>query len=330
MTTLSNELVERSITAMVSAVEIYNKPGFSYRAESFAILAINAWELLLKGKWVSDNQEKEDSLYVYESVKNRTSSTGSRRQIKRNRSGNPHTHSLHYLAKQLTNTGSLDHVASSNIQLIVEFRDSAVHFFSRSPHFRSRLHEIGAACVKNFATVLDDWFDRQLSEFELHLMPLSFVDTPSQSDAILLNAAEENFLSFLDSYEESDGQDASDPRYFRTMSVEVRLTGSKDKSAMPMRLTTDPSAREVRLTDDQFRDRYPWDYKELTGRCRERYSDFKQDSIYHKIRKKLHDDPRIGSVRFLDPGNPKSSKKDFFSPSILNELDKHYTRHARR
>jgi len=35
------------------------------------------------------------------------------------------------------------------------------------------------------------------SEFELHLMPLAFVDLPTNMDSLLLNAEEKNFLSFL-------------------------------------------------------------------------------------------------------------------------------------
>ena len=41
-------LIDKSIGSMLSAIEIYNKPDFKYREETFAILAINSWELLLK------------------------------------------------------------------------------------------------------------------------------------------------------------------------------------------------------------------------------------------------------------------------------------------
>ena len=39
-----------AIAATVGAIEIYNKPDFPYRSETFCILAINGWELLLKAK----------------------------------------------------------------------------------------------------------------------------------------------------------------------------------------------------------------------------------------------------------------------------------------
>ena len=38
MKSRSNELLERSLSAMISAIEIYNKPNFTYRGETFAIL----------------------------------------------------------------------------------------------------------------------------------------------------------------------------------------------------------------------------------------------------------------------------------------------------
>ena len=46
----STRLLKNAEAALISAIEIYNKPAFGYREETFAILAINAWELLLKAK----------------------------------------------------------------------------------------------------------------------------------------------------------------------------------------------------------------------------------------------------------------------------------------
>lgn len=45
---IAKTLVENSISAMFSAIEIHNKPNFSYRYETSIILLINAWELILK------------------------------------------------------------------------------------------------------------------------------------------------------------------------------------------------------------------------------------------------------------------------------------------
>ena len=50
MKSRSRTLADKSIDAMLAAIEVYNKPTFAYREESFAILAINSWELLLKAR----------------------------------------------------------------------------------------------------------------------------------------------------------------------------------------------------------------------------------------------------------------------------------------
>ena len=45
----SVRLLQNSEAALISAIEIYNKPTFEYREETFTILALNAWELLYQG-----------------------------------------------------------------------------------------------------------------------------------------------------------------------------------------------------------------------------------------------------------------------------------------
>ena len=89
-------------------------------------------------------------------------------------------------------------------------------------------------------------------------------------------------------------------------------------------LGIDPNAPVVRLTEEQIRARYPWDYRELTEKCRRRYSNFKVDKEYHQLRKSLANNPQFAHIRRLDPQNPKSPKKTFYSQAILRELDKAY------
>lgn len=54
---LSRQLVEKSENAFLLALEIYNKPTVHYRLESFCILYINSWELLLKAKIIENNKD---------------------------------------------------------------------------------------------------------------------------------------------------------------------------------------------------------------------------------------------------------------------------------
>lgn len=313
----SRELLDRAIAAMVAAIDVYNKPDFAYRAESFAILAFNAWELLLKAKWLAMNRNRLSSLYVREGK-------GSKHpRYKRTRSGSPFTHSLDYLANKLTEQKVLDEACRKNLEALAELRDTTVHFYHRSPELGERVQEIGMAAVKNFASAAQDWFNEDLSRFNFYLMPLSFVTPPPATQAVELNKKEKNFLRYIRNLDDRD----SDPnaRYSVAINIEVRFVRSKSAAATPVRVTNDPNAPAVRLTEEQIRERYPWDYQELTNRCRERYSDFKVEQKYHQLRKELEADIRFAHERRLDPEKPRP-KKMFYAPAILEQFDKHYRR----
>ena len=324
MKSVSKELLDRAILAMVAAIEIYNKPGIPYRNESFTILAINAWELLLKAKWLKIHGHRKQSLFVRETRQTTAGGRTKRKYIKRSRSGAPFTLEVGYLSKQLVNEKALAPSAAENLRIMLEFRDCATHFFNETPEFYTRLYEIGAACVKNFVNAVDEWFQRDLIEFSVHLMPLTFMSLSTNVKASLFNAEERNFLAFVDSVDEPE----SDPEspYSVTVNVDYRFTKSKASGALPFQKTNDPSAPRFNLTEEDIRERYPWDFQTLTDKCRKRYKDFKVNREYHEIRRKLQCDERFGRLRFLDPGNKRSAKKPLFNPNILSELDKYYTR----
>jgi len=45
---IAKTLLNNSISAMFSAIEIHNKPNISYRYPTVTILILNSWELVLK------------------------------------------------------------------------------------------------------------------------------------------------------------------------------------------------------------------------------------------------------------------------------------------
>lgn len=312
----NRELLDRAIAAMVAAIDVYNKPDFPYRAESFAILALNAWELLLKAKWLAINSNRPSSLYV------REDKGSGRPRYKRTRSGSHFTYSLDYLAKKLTEHKVLDEACRKNLEALAELRDTAVHFYHQSPKLAERVQEIGMAAVKNFASAVQDWFEEDLSRFNFYLMPLSFV-TPPAAQAIKLSKEEQKFLKYLSALDKPD----ADPnaRYSVAINIEVRFVRSKAKEATTVRVTNDPNAPAVRLTEEHIRERYPWDYKQLVNQCRDRYSIFKVDQAFHQVRKNAEADKRYAYERRLDPDKEKP-RKIFYAPAIMDEFDKHYQR----
>ena len=321
----AKELLDRAIAATVAAIEIYNKPDFPYRAESFCILAINGWELLFKAKWLRDNNHKMQSLFVMEHRKKIDGTESKLKKIKRTRSGNPFTYGIEYLGRKLVEQKQLEQAAIDNINALIEMRNSSVHFYNQSEiTFAIRLQEIGAASLTNFVLAVQKWFSRDLGELNFYLMPLSFVAPPRRADAIVLKKEEKNFLAYLDQLKKRAG--TNDSGYAVTINIDVKLSRSKSGDAIEVRPTRDPDATEIRMTEEQIREKYPWDYGKLTEECKKRFQDFKRDRQYHSLRKPLVGDDKFCYTRRLDPENPKSSKKTFYNPNILQEFEKYYSK----
>jgi hypothetical protein len=70
------------------------------------------------------------------------------------------------------------------------------------------------------------------------------------------------------------------------VNIEIKFTRSKAKDALGVQITTNPNAPEVRLTEEQVREKYSWDYDRLTDECQRRYLDFKLVPKDHDLRKK--------------------------------------------
>ena len=258
-----------------------------------------------------------------EPYKKKDGSNSKKLKTKLTRSRNQFTHSLDYLAKQLVEAKAFDSTALDNISVLMEMRDSSIHFYNRSGQFPIRLQEIGAASLKNFVVACNSWFERDLSEFNFYLMPLSFVTLPQRVDAVVLNQEEKKFLAFIKNLESHD--DGTSP-YSVTVNIDIKITHSKTQDAQGVKITNNPNAPEVRLKEENILERYPWNYSRLTAECRKRYTDFKSTKKYHGLRKSFHQDKRFIYTRLLDPSNPDGSQKAFFNANIFQEFDKHYTK----
>lgn len=113
----------------------------------------------------------------------------------------------------------------------------------------------------------------------------------------------------------------------KPVSVVVGKGGKKSVGDVGMQITDDPNAPAIRLEEEEIlKKKYPLDYKTLTNGLLMRYTNFKINSKYHKLRKEFMEDSKLCRTRYLDPNNLKSSRKDFYSLSIYNKFDKHYNK----
>jgi hypothetical protein len=311
----------------LSSIEAYNRPTFAYREETFAILALNAWELLLKAKLLSEKGNNPRCLYVFERRTLKNGQQSKKLYLKRNRAGGAHTHSLWKTISELETgtTVKVDSPIRSNLEALTEIRDNAVHFVLASPQLAKQVLEVGTAAVRNFVELARLWFQHDLSGRHFFLMPIGFVDPPQSSAVVSLSRDQSRLIAYLAQLASHQTQGNSSP-FNATLEVNLSFKRTTAKGALAIAITNDPAAPQIALTEDDFKKVYKWTYQGLIDHLKKRYTDFKLNSKFVAIKKPLMADAKFVRPRYLDPDNLKSGKKDFYNPSILGEFDKHYTR----
>lgn len=321
--------VDKSVGAALSAIEIYNKPDFKYREETFSILMINAWELLLKARIIKENKSNLRVIYL---MKNKIGKNGKKLSIlvpEVNRSNNPKTIGL---PKCLTICEQppilLNAAVKENIFLLMEIRDTAIHFQHDDLYIAKKVFEIGTASLRNYLNLVKDWFEYDLSVYNFYLMPISFYHEFEAVKSFSVNSNKEqisNLLKYISAKEKEQPSDESKD-YNISLCLETKFVKSTSTDSLLVNYSSDPGAIMINVKEEDAFKGYPLDYNKLTAQLCERYTDFKVNNTYHTRRKELKVNSKICKVRRLDPDNPKSLKKEFFSTEILKEFDKYYTK----
>ncbi len=328
MKSRSRLMLEKSVSAMLSAIEIYNKPDFKYREETFSVLCINSWELLFKAKVLNLASNKLASLYVMEYRNLKSGKKSKKKHPKKNRSGNPLSINLFEAYRIVTEEYGvkINPAVFDNLNTITEIRDNSIHFVNDDLRLALKIQELGSASLQNYLHLVTAWFGDVLSGYNFYLMPLSFFRGFSEAQGVVLNNNEKKVLDFIKRSEETYDNYDEIGDYNLTLRIDVKFQRVKSDSGLPVKVTNDPGATAVVLSEEDFSDKYPWDYQVLSTRLSKRYSDFKMNAQYHVIRKKLEENDKFAYERLLNPKNPSGGKKIFYNPNILREFDQHYTR----
>jgi hypothetical protein len=328
MKSRARQLLDKSISAMVAALEVYNKPSFAYREDNFAILAVNSMELLLKSRILQLDGNRISSILEYERRPKADGKSSEKRFRKKNRAGNYVTVSIFRAYDLLINEhgDSVNPAVRANLEALVEIRDNAIHFFNSDDlQLSVGVHEVGAATIKNYLGLVRQWFGVDLSRYRLFLMPLAFIGSPSRVEGISLNHEEKQLLNYLEALQSQRTDDVNND-FNVALTIDIRVRRSKDPAATPMIISNAPDAVKVTLEEENIREQYPWDYHILTAKLSKRYSNFKLNQDYHDIRSPLEKDLKYCHVRLLDPAKPNGLKKKLYNPNILAVFDQHYTR----
>ena len=313
-------LLEKSVTCMLSAIEIYNKPNFGYREDVFAILSVNSWELLLKAVLLRENKYRMLSVYELKPKLKKDGTPSKKLEPALNRCGNPKTISFPDVINRLKEKGFVTKELEENLEDLIELRDNAIHFANMVPISRM-IQEIGFASIKNYMSFIKkNGIELDLTKFNFYLMPLAYVDSKVDAEALLTDK-EQNYIDLIKRQlaETDEGGE-----YDVVISIDIDF--KKGTSIDALRMKYDPDGVPVFLSEEDLRKRFPLLYKDVCNKCRELYSDFKQNNQFNFVMRQIKNNDKLCHVHKLDSTNPKSPKTILYSSNIFKELDKNYTR----
>lgn len=313
-------LLDKSIASMLAAIEIYNKPNFAYREDSFAILSVNAWELLLNAFYLRQNRYKMNSLYELTPKKKKDGTCSKKKIPALNRAGNPRTLSLEKIIELLKPSKIADHNLFENIYALIELRDNAIHFVNTAP-ITIQIQELGFATIKNYLTFIkNNDIDIDFSKYNFYLMPLAYVDSKIEAESTLTEEAK-NYVNLIKrSIEKKDNDDNYD------IAISIDINFKKGTSFESIGFRYDKDGVPVMISEEDIKKRFPLSYNDIWLTCKSRYIDFKKNSKFNTIMKGIQANEKLTHIRKLDVDNPRTQKKMYYSTNIWKELDKEYTK----
>ena len=309
-------------------MEVYNKPVMSHREEAFAMLAVNAWELLLKARIVRDNGNRIRSIQVLAPIPRKDGTKSKRFRVERNPAGNPKTIKIGEAVRRVEQapTNKLDPACVANLWSLVEIRNNAVHFLNEDVELSRRVYEAGSACLRNYAAAVAEWFNSDLSKHRFMILPLSF-EGVGEGLAIPARRSKQmaNLMAYLDRASDDHPLREGNP-YAASLRIETRIVGSRNKDATAVRLGGGPDAPVVSLSDEEMLRGWPLDYDAMRARVKTRMPAIKFNNEFHAAVRGLKGNQRMVLRRSLDPRDPNcTSNKEFYSDAAVDAVCKAIT-----
>ena len=296
-------------SALLAAVEIYNKPTVEHREQTFAILVISAWEILLKARIVQKNGGQMSSIYVKREDRPR--------EFEKTEQGEPITIGI----RPVLGRAGIDKNVDRNIRGLLAVRNKAAHLGTLTEEARKRVLEFGTASVQNFIKLSTKWFGESIDP--PYLLPVGFLGSAKTAQGTSTQS-QRDLLRELNSLADKSAMAPSEFDVVMHISVELNRGFSGGGN---IGLTRNPSAPRVRMTDDEALKIFPWSYSELVDECRKRYVEFKQNERFHKSMRTINQDPQCAYERRLDPTKQKGVPKRYYNPTAtLAMLDSEYER----
>lgn len=323
-------LIKNSVSAFFAAVEIHNKPNIQYRYEAVTLLMMNAWELALKA-------------YIRKRIKGLSIFAEENKTISANKALKAvFDHQNSIKAK------SFDAI-KANIEKIQIYRDMITHFYCIN--LEPAIFMLIAKSSINYVEFINKSFGLNIIESSrLFIMPIGF-KLPFNPEDFLCKKSYQNIASaegiaFLKDiiqttqYLKDDGIEESIVLGFninlesvknRTNSNILAAITAKDQADINISqnkhlvLSNEAGIQTANLSDEDFRNIWKHTYNDLLIWCRNNIQDFKSSDKFHSIKKQISsENNKYFYRRYVDPGNPKSTSKPFYSDLAFEKIKEEF------
>ena len=326
---IQSNLVRNSIAAYFAAIEIHNKPNIPYRYETVTLLLMNAWELLLKA-------------FVRKYIKSKSVFENKGHTIS-------FSTALIYVHDYISANSPKGFTAvKENLFVIEDYRNNTVHFYNEAlePH----IFMLAARAALNYVEFIKEHFNKDIILDEgLFIMPLGFKLPFKPEDFLSKKAVETNassesrafiqkVISVIENLKDQGIEDSivlgfdlylESVKKASNSDLLVAITAKDEADAVftkqtSIRFTNEKGAPVYNMTDEQFREQFPYTYKKLVDWGRENIIDFKQGTLFNKLMKEIKKDAVCSSERRLDSKNPNTVSQTFYSKYGLQVLKEKY------
>lgn len=329
MKPLSESLIENSKSAIMSSVELHNKPTFSYRYEICTILCINGWELVLKA-FINEN---------YPDVK----------LINKDGTTKPFEECIKFISSQ---KGNSFRITEENLLRLYDYRNNIIHFYKED--IGIILYSLIHKSILLYNTFLIENFNIDLAdETNLYLLPIGFKPFANPVDFLRKEselsksstAVNEFIKSIVNSSARLNTEGIEDSiitgfnialineNRIKNADIVIGITKEKSDASLIVsndlgtyNITSDVSAKKIQIEEESlFKTIYVLSYHQVIDKCQMLFSDFKRNAKFNRIMKGLKDNPTFHKKRFLDFINKTGIGQDWYTHAIFEEFKKHYT-----
>jgi len=211
------------------------------------------------------------------------------------------------------------------LETLIEIRDNAIHFINSNGYLDKTLVEIATATLTSYSEIVKQWFNRNLSTYDLYLIPLSLKMPSNFTSAQLSTEPEQckNLINYIGSQvAKTDAESIHDI----TISVDIKL--NRNNKGLDVKFDKENGVPIYQDSEEVFMKKYPLDYGQLIEKLRSKNKDLKLNLDFHSIRKNLCKNPDLYKERFLDYHKQTGMKKGYYSSNMVKKITEEYERRS--